>query len=78
MVAFDAGATAEVVGSGGILVPPRDVDGLAKAVSRLLQNPQQCKAMGKAGRQHILDEFSVETMLKATLEAYERFLGAKG
>jgi len=78
VVAFDAGATAEVVGPGGILVPPRDVDGLAKAVSRLLQNPEQCKAMGKVGRQYILNEFSVETMLKATLEAYERFLGAKG
>jgi len=77
VVAFDAGATAEVVGPGGILVPPRDVDGMAKAVSFLLQNPEKRKSMGEAGRQHVIHEFSVEAMLKSTLEAYERFLGVK-
>jgi glycosyltransferase involved in cell wall biosynthesis len=75
VVAFDVGATAEVVGPGGILVPPRDVDGLANAINYLLQNPEVRQAMGKEGRQHILREFSVEAMLSSTLEAYRRFLG---
>jgi glycosyltransferase involved in cell wall biosynthesis len=78
VVAFDVGATAEVVGPGGILVPPRDVDGLANAINYLLQNPDVRQAMGKEGRQHILREFSVKAMLSSTLEAYQRFLGISG
>jgi len=77
VVAFNAGAVAEVVGPGGILVPPRDVKGLANAVSYLLQNPDIRHSMAEKGREHIAREFSVSKMLEATLEAYERFLGVK-
>jgi glycosyltransferase involved in cell wall biosynthesis len=77
VVAFDAGAVAEVVGPGGILVPPRDVKGLAEAVSYLLQNPDIRNSMAAKGRDHIVREFSVSKMLEATLEAYERFLDVK-
>ncbi len=47
VVAFDAGATSEVVGPGGILVPPKDSSGLATAISTMLQNPGIRRSMAE-------------------------------
>ena len=73
VVAVDAGALAEVVGPGGILVPPRDLEGFASAISSLLQDTRRRKELGKRGREHVEQEFSIQAMLNSTLEAYERF-----
>jgi glycosyltransferase involved in cell wall biosynthesis len=75
VVAAEAGSVAEVVGPGGILVPPRDSVALADAISQLLQDSELRRELGKRGRQHIVNQFSVEAMLRATLEGYHRFLG---
>ena len=74
VVAARAGAMAEVIGPGGILVPPRDPSALANAISHLLVNPSLRRELGKQGREHIVHQFSIQTMLHATLEAYERFV----
>lgn len=74
VVAARAGAVAEVVGPGGILVPPRDPIALARVISNLLTNPSLRRELGEQGREHIVAHFSIQTMLRATLEAYERFV----
>jgi glycosyltransferase involved in cell wall biosynthesis len=74
VVAAEAGSVAEVVGPGGILVPPRDPENLADAISNLLQHPEQRRELGLRGRAHVVHTFSVEAMLRATLAGYERFL----
>jgi glycosyltransferase involved in cell wall biosynthesis len=74
VVAFEAGSVAEVMGPGGILVPPRNSAALADAISTLLQNPEQRRGLGKIGREHVVNAFSVEAMLRTTLASYERFL----
>jgi glycosyltransferase involved in cell wall biosynthesis len=74
VVAAEAGSVAEVVGPGGILVPPRDPENLADAISNLLQNPEQRRELGLRGRAHVVRMFSVEAMLRATLAGYEHFL----
>lgn len=73
VVAVDAGAVAEVTGPGGILVPARQIGAFADAVSTLLQNASKREEMGRLGRGHIQKNFSVDSMLRATLDAYKLF-----
>lgn len=73
VVTTAAGAAAEVVGPGGILVPPRDPLALADAISDLLKDPTLRTELGKRGREHIVSNFSIQTMLNSTLEAYRQF-----
>jgi glycosyltransferase involved in cell wall biosynthesis len=78
VVAFDTGSVAEVVGDGGILVPPLDVTGFSSAISDLLQEPERRKLIAELGRQHIVSEFSVDKSIQSTLDAYQTFLGVEG
>ncbi len=75
VVTSGVGSTAEVLGPGGILVPPRDPSALAEAISSLLRDPAKRKRMGSEGRQHIVNEFSIQAMLSQAVAAYERFRG---
>jgi len=75
VVVTNAGASAEVAGPGGLIVPPRDAAALAEAVSSLLQDPARRLALGRAGYAHIQSQFSVQVMLRDTLDAYQQFLG---
>jgi glycosyltransferase involved in cell wall biosynthesis len=74
VVAADAGSVAEVVGPGGVLVPPRDPGALADAISHMLKNPELRRNLGQQGRAHVMRTFSIEAMLRATLDSYSRFL----
>lgn len=73
VVALEAGSVAEVVGEGGILISENNPSIIAAAITDLLQNEEGRKAMGKRGRKHIENEFSLQSMLSKTLEAYMRF-----
>ncbi len=73
VVATEGGATAEVVGLGGLLTPARDPVALADAISRLLVNPMLRREMGAKGREHISREFSLQQMTASVLDAYEKF-----
>lgn len=55
VVASNAGGVPEFLTNGvtGILVAPRDPMALAEAILQLLNQPEQAKAMGRAGRQHV-------------------------
>jgi glycosyltransferase involved in cell wall biosynthesis len=75
VVAVAAGAVAEVIGPGGLLVPPRDPAALAEAVSELLRDAALRRELGQRGRAYIERDFSVQAMREATLDAYDRFLG---
>ncbi len=74
VVTANSGAAAEVVGPGGVLVPPRDSHALAHTVSGLLNDPSKRRELGKKGREHIEKNFSIQSMLKSTLDAYESFI----
>jgi len=73
IVATNTGATAEVVGPGGIMVPPGDIIALAGAISDLLKDASLRHELGKRGREYIASNFSIQTMLYSTIEAYTRF-----
>lgn len=73
VVAVNAGAVAEVMGPGGILVPGRNGSALADAISSLLHDADRRYILGQAGRRHIEENFSLDTMLRDTLAGYARF-----
>jgi glycosyltransferase involved in cell wall biosynthesis len=74
VVAANAGSVPEVVGPGGILVSPANPVELAKAVSDLLADPERSRELGRLGRQHILQEFSLEKMCADTVAGYRQFV----
>ncbi len=64
-----------VDGETGLLVPPDDVTALATALDDLLAHPEKAAAMGKAGRERLINTFSVEKMVQATAELYQQIVG---
>jgi glycosyltransferase involved in cell wall biosynthesis len=50
LVASDIGALRDVVGNGGVLVPPGDAQALASAVGRLLDDPDARQRLSAAAR----------------------------
>ena len=76
VVATGVGGTPEAVvdGETGLLVPPRDPDGLAQAIARLLRDPELWRTMGQAGRRRVEQHFSVEQMVRQTERLYEELL----
>ena len=76
VVATRAGGIPEAIVDGvhGLLVPPHDPAALAQGIIRLLRDPDLRRRLASAGRQRVVDEFSVERMVQKTVDAYERGL----
>jgi len=72
VVACDAAAVPEVVRDGetGVLVPPRDVDALARAVVSLLRDPDGRSRMGARGRR-IVERYDWPRVARRFLEAVD-------
>jgi glycosyltransferase involved in cell wall biosynthesis len=73
IVASDVPGCREVVrpGETGLLVPPRDIQGLADAIAALAGDPVRRKAMGRAGRASVEREFAEEIVARETLAVYD-------
>lgn len=70
VVVFDIGCMPELVEDGetGTVIPLGDVDGLSKAISFYLANPDEAKRRGLNGREAVLTKYTPQRHLK-TLEA---------
>ena len=79
VVATDAGGNREIVQppTCGLIVPVRDSQALAKACLELLHNPLLRKQMGTAGRQRVIQNFSVEMMTENYARLYDELLSRK-
>jgi hypothetical protein len=75
VVASKVGGLSEVIRSGenGMLVDNRPED-IAAAMRRLLDNPELARAMGSAARQTVIDRFTVDRMVRRTMEVYRQVL----
>ena len=62
----------------GMLVPPRNVELLAKAIRRYLQDPELRRKHGQAGRTRVLRDFRPEAIWEALYHEYIRLLHVKG
>ena len=67
------GAIPEVVGTTGLLISPRSPDELAAAFNQLSDHSLR-ERLGEAGRQHVLNEFTLERMWEETDALYEQCL----
>ncbi len=78
IVTTDVPGCREVVinGLNGFLVPARDHNRLADAIERLLGDPDMRRSMGKAGRQRVVENFTLEAVNTATIKLYNRLLCA--
>ncbi|HEY7509969.1 MAG TPA: glycosyltransferase [Vicinamibacteria bacterium] len=80
VVATAIDGTPEVLEDGqtGLLVPPGDAPALARAALRLLDDPEQTRRMGEAGRRRALARFDVRAQVQATTRVFEAVLEGRG
>jgi glycosyltransferase involved in cell wall biosynthesis len=74
VIATNVGGIAEAVihQHTGLLVPPRDVDALRRALQRLILEPALRVALGSAGKARFASRFTAEIMAARTLDVYAR------
>ena len=79
-ISYDIDGAREVVISDqtGYLVRPRDVEGLAEAISRLAADPKLRERMGAEGRRRFTDLFRHERMTAELRALYEKLLHGAG
>jgi glycosyltransferase involved in cell wall biosynthesis len=78
VVATNVGGNAEAVEDGvtGSIVPVDDPVALSAAITRLISNPSQAKAMGEAGRNLVMEKFTTEAMMSKIAACYKHLLAA--
>jgi len=64
-------------GLTGILVPVKDANSLAKAIKSLLDDPERCAEMGRAGRKRAEDIFDVNMVVEKHMEIYQELLSCQ-
>ncbi len=70
VISTRGGALPEVVGDAGVLVPVRDEDAIAHALTDLLSDEKKREQLGDAGRARILKHFSWEVAAKQVVAQY--------
>ena len=64
-------------GENGLLVQASDIDGMAAALCRVLDDPSVACQLGEAARQKVAQQFSVEHMARAYEQVYLELAGAR-
>jgi glycosyltransferase involved in cell wall biosynthesis len=77
LIASAVGGLVEVIEDGvsGILVPPRDPEGLGEAIARVLTNPPFARELGDHARERAHRLFSMEAMVDGWIETYRAATG---
>ena len=79
VVATPAGGSSAVAidGETALVVPERDVDGLADAITRLLHEPETARTLGHAARDAMRQAHGWSRVAEQFEQTYER-AGARG
>lgn len=77
VIATRVGAIPSLIKDGdtGLLVDPRDSDGLRNAIARLLTNVDICGRIGAAGHEWVSQNYTSEVMALKYRQMYEEVLG---
>jgi phenylacetate-CoA ligase len=70
VVATNVGGIPEIIENrcNGILIPPKNSDALAKAISLIIENPAQAKRLGEAAVRTIKENFTLDAMVQKYLK----------
>lgn len=76
IVATRGGAVPEIVidGETGLLVPMGDPIKMAEAITALLSDPDRAAAMGRAGRERLAQNFTIEKTAQGVQQVYDELL----
>lgn len=77
IITSTAGGCPEVVGEAALLVPPRDIDSLAAALTRLRDEPARVVSLGQAARERVR-QFSWDQVSRRYLACFEQVIAATG
>jgi len=79
VVAFASGGLTDLIEHGhtGLLVPPGDVDALARTLDELLERPDRAAALGVAGRQVMLQRFGPDAVAARYAAIYRDAIAAR-
>ena len=58
----------------GILIPARNTKALIFALKKLLESPNLCEKMGKAGRNFAVENFDINRVNSQHLRIYEQLV----
>lgn len=73
---YNTGAIPEILGYIDTLVTTGDVNGLAKVIVQLANNPKRRKELGSRNRQRSNEQFAVGQMIAQYRRLYHRFISA--
>jgi glycosyltransferase involved in cell wall biosynthesis len=79
VIAYDFDGADEVCleNQTGFVVPTGDIDGAARKLLRLADDPALCERLGRTGRAFVTDNFSVEKMVDDQYTVYLKLTAAK-
>jgi colanic acid/amylovoran biosynthesis glycosyltransferase len=71
-VSTTTGGISELLGEGaGSLVPPADPAALARAIGRLIEEPELRVQQGDAGRRRVEENFALEKVVDELIARFE-------
>lgn len=78
-IVTDVGGLPELVihGQSGIVVQPKDAYGIAEAILRLAQDPDEKRRMGANARQRIQEHFHIQQTVSQTRSLFEHLMVAE-
>jgi glycosyltransferase involved in cell wall biosynthesis len=73
VVGTNVGGIPEVIvdAETGLLAPPRDPQSLSQAMGRLMADPDYRRALGRRGREMVVEKFSMDQMAAEIEAVYE-------
>ena len=72
VISTTGGALPEVVGDAGILVPPRDVDALTRAILAVLSSPGLSEKLSRNGYQRVQNHLTWQAAALKTIDVYRK------
>jgi glycosyltransferase involved in cell wall biosynthesis len=80
VVTTDVGGASDVVDGGrvGLLVPAGDMKTFADRLEELAQGPELRRELGEAGREYVLERYSVDRLVDDVDRLYRSLLGRVG
>ena len=74
VVGSDCGEIPQVIGDAGLVFAEENVVELQQALQRLLDSPEERQRLAAAGRQRVLDHFTMQQIAEQTVAVYRRLV----